>query len=153
MIKRVINVLIIIFSFGMSACEPDLVDEAIIPGVFPTFTLNITSYPELMINGGAKDITNDPNCNGCGNRGIIVYRKNAATFVAFEATCSLQPSAVGSTVGIDQSQLFMIDVSCGSQFNFEGDPVGGGLAWRPLLQYQTSISGTQLTISSTVINY
>lgn len=144
--------LIIITTLVISACDPERVDLPIEPGVFPTFTINITSFPELMLNGGAKDISSVPDYRQYGNRGIIVYRKNATTFLAFEKTCSFQPGDACATVGIHESNLFMIDVCCGSQFNFEGNPTGG-LAWRPLLQYQTSVSGTQVTISSTVSNY
>ena len=144
--RSVFTALVILSAF---ACKEDRGDDPIPFGTFPDLTINITSYTELMTDGGAKDIS--AAYPGYGSRGIILYRKNATTFLAFETTCSFQPGEPCSTVGIDESKLFMKDVCCGSQFNFEGKATGDP-AWRPLLQYQTSVSGISLTITDSVID-
>ncbi|MCK6616983.1 MAG: hypothetical protein L6Q51_05005 [Cyclobacteriaceae bacterium] len=86
-----------------------------------------------------------------GVRGIIVHRVNASTYRAFERNCSFQPNEACATVGVHVSTLFMEDSCCGSTFNFNGDPTGGP-AWRPLRQYQTILSGNELTITDEVVD-
>lgn len=125
------------------SCSQDLVDD---PIPFQPFSdviinLNLPAYTNLMTDGGNVYI------NG-GVRGIILYRKSSSIYLAFERNCSFQPNNACATV--DAQPLFMKDSCCGSTFNYNGDPTGG-LAWRPLQQYKTSLSGNTLTITDTVL--
>ncbi len=151
MFKKLSGIACMISACAISACEPDLVDDPIPFDTFAPFTVNITSYTELASPEGSKDLGGDPNYGQYGVRGIILYRKSATEILAFEKNCSFQPREACSTVGIDQSKLYMRDDCCGSTFNFEGKPTGG-LAWRPLLQYHTSLSGQILTISDAILD-
>lgn len=126
------------------ACEPDLVDDPIPFQPFPDINIVIPNNPDLSSDGGNIEI------NG-GVRGIILYRKNSTTFLAFERNCSYKPNDACATVEVHSSTLFMQDACCGSSFSFEGIPTGGP-AWRPLQQYQTSLSGNTVTITDQIIN-
>jgi hypothetical protein len=126
------------------SCNPDLVDDPIPHGNFPDIIITLSNYPSLISDGGYILI------NDGGVRGIILYRKNISMYLAFERNCTFQPGDACATVDIHSSTLFMQDTCCGSSFNFDGIPTGGP-AWRPLLQYQTSLSGNTLTITDNVI--
>jgi hypothetical protein len=127
------------------SCAPDLVDDPIPHASFPDIVISISNYQALLLDGG---YIYRPE----GVRGIIIYRKNSTTFLAFERNCSFQPYEAGATVDVHSSTFYIFDPSpeCNSSFNFEGNPIGGQ-AWRPLLQYQTSVSGNTLTIIDNVI--
>jgi hypothetical protein len=130
------------------SCGSDEQTDSPIP--FATFSpivinTSLPSYNALQVDNNFVILQNE------GVRGIIVYRENSTTFRAFERICSLQPDSPCSN--LDVTALFMRDPCCESMFNFKGEPTGGGLAWRPLLQYQIQVSGTTLTITDNVINY
>lgn len=154
MVKRVGKVFMItinkffkglLFILLLFACEPDLVDDPIPFLPFPNINIVVPNYPALSTDGGNIKI------NDGGVRGIILYRKNASTYLAFERNCSYHPNDACATVDIHSSTLFMHDACCNSSFSFEGDPTGGP-AWRPLQQYKTSLSGSTVTITDQVVN-
>jgi hypothetical protein len=86
-----------------------------------------------------------------GVRGIILYRKSAELFYAFERNCTFTPNEACSTVEVEVTGIQMSDPCCGSAFNFEGLPVNGP-ASRELRQYRTILSGSVLVITDEVIN-
>ena len=137
--KRLLLILFLI------SCEPDLVDDPIPFQPFPDINIVLPNYPALISDGGYILINNS------GVRGIILYRKNSTTYLAFERNCSYKPNEACATVDIDASTLFMKDSCCGSSFDFDGKPTGGP-AWRPLQQYHTSLSGNTLTITDEIVN-
>lgn len=126
------------------SCSQDLVDDPIPFQPFSDIVINLSlpEYVNLSTDGGYVYM------NSGGVRGIILYRKTSSTYLAFERNCSFQPNDACATV--DALALFMQDACCGSTFNYNGDPTGG-LAWRPLQQYKTSLSGNTLTITDTVL--
>jgi len=129
------------------SCKQDLLDDAI-PQVFfdgMILNLNLPEYIALKSDGNTVSI------NG-GVRGIIVYRKNASTYLAYERNCSYHPNDACATVDIHSSNLFMIDSCCGSSFGFDDGAPTGGVAWRPLRRYRTFLNGTDLTITSESAN-
>ena len=139
--------LTILLTALLLCCTPDLFDDPI-PIVFfqpveinlalPQYTdLNTVGY--IYISGNA------------GVRGIILHKKNASTYLAFERNCSYQPNQACATVNVHTSSLFMEDVCCNSTFSWDGLPTGG-IAWRPLRQYQTILNGNQLTITDEILN-
>lgn len=129
-------------------CSRDLSDDPIPIVPFADLVINL-SFPEylsLAVDGGYKAI------GSIGVRGVIVYRKSATTYLAYERNCSYRPNEAGSTVDINVTKLFMTDASCGSNFSFSDGTPTSGVAWRPLRQYRTELSGTSLTITSDIAN-
>jgi hypothetical protein len=133
--------------FTLASCGGDLSDDPIPLPTFPDLQLNLSlpSNFALQSTRGYKLI-------GEGVRGIILYRKNASSVLAFERNCSYQPNEACATTEVHTSGLFMSDPCCGSTFRFEDGNPTGGVAWRPLQQYSTTLSGNTLTITSQVIN-
>jgi hypothetical protein len=129
--------------FLLIACEPDLVDDPIPFIPFSDINIVIPNYPALSSDGGHILLSE-------GVRGIILYRKSATTYLAFERNCSYRPNDACATIDVHSSTLFMQDVCCGSSFNFDGTP-SGGPAWRPLQQYKTSLAATTLTITDQIL--
>ena len=130
-----------------SSCQPDLSDDAIpfIPFPDQIINLSLPEYATLKTDGGLAYTEG-------GVRGVIIYRKNQITYIAYERNCSFHPNEVGSTVNIHSSNLFLIDDFCGSSFSLdEGTPTGGP-AWRPLRRYRTYLNGSELTITSESLN-
>jgi hypothetical protein len=82
-----------------------------------------------------------------GLRGLIVVRKSASTYVAFDRKCSYRVNDTCGRVRIDPSRLFLKDACCGSQFDLQGRPQSGP-ATRPLRQYTTTLSGNTLNITN-----
>ena len=86
-----------------------------------------------------------------GVRGIILYRVDATTYLAYERNCSFQPNEACSTVDVHISKLYMFDSCCGSSFDFpNGFPLGGA-AWRPLRQYRTRVNAEMLSITDEIV--
>jgi nitrite reductase/ring-hydroxylating ferredoxin subunit len=136
-----------IFFIIITACAPNRSDDPVpfIPFVDIVMNLSLPEYINLRTDGGYAQL------NG-GVRGIIVYRVNSSSYVAYERNCSFHPNDACATVNVHVSGLFMQDPCCGSSFNFsDGNPTGGP-ASRPLVRYRSQLSGSTLTISSDVIN-
>jgi hypothetical protein len=126
------------------SCTPELVDDPIPFQPFPDATIVLTNHVTLGTDGGSVAI------NNIGVRGVILYRKNSSTYLTFERNCSFQPNSAGATIEVHSSTLYMHDASCGSSFNFEGEPTGGP-AWRRLRQYETFLSGNTVIITDTIV--
>lgn len=126
------------------SCEPDLSDDPIQYVPFADIVINLTlpAYINLASDGGYVYV------NG-GAKGIILYRQNSFTYFAYERNCSFQPNDACATV--DAQLLDMKDPCCGSTFSYTtGNPTSSP-AWRPLNQYQTSLSGNTLTITDQLV--
>jgi nitrite reductase/ring-hydroxylating ferredoxin subunit len=134
--------------FVLLGCTPDLSDDPIpiIPFVDVVINLSLPEYLSLQTNGGSKELS------AGGVRGIIVYRINASSYIAYERNCSYRPNEACATVNVHSSGLFMIDPCCNSSFSFTDGTPTGGPAWRPLQRYRTQLSGTTLTISDEIID-
>ena len=134
--------------FGLLGCTRDLSDDPIpiIPFVDVVINLSLPEYLALQTNGGSKELS------AGGVRGIIVYRINASSYIAYERNCSYRPNEACATVNVHSSGLFMIDPCCSSNFSFTDGTPTGGPAWRPLQRYRTQLSGTTLTISDEIID-
>jgi Rieske Fe-S protein len=130
-LKRIIKTVCVV-TLLLYSCGPDFVDDPIPIVQFPDFTITISNHPSLLIDGGFIYRSE-------GVRGLIIYRKNASTFLAFERNCTFNPNDVCSTVEVHSSNLYIFDPCCGSTFNFDGNPTGSP-ASRQLRQYQTSLS-------------
>lgn len=128
-------------------CKRELTDLPIPYTDFPdiVINLNLPQYIELKNDGASIYIDG-------GVRGIILYRKNSSTYLAYERNCSYQPNEACATVDIDASKFFLIDSCCGSTFNLDDGSPNGAPAWRPLRRYKTYLTGTELTINSESAN-
>jgi nitrite reductase/ring-hydroxylating ferredoxin subunit len=132
----------------ISGCGRELTDDFIPITSFPDIILqlNLPENNSLQVDGGHRQLSTG------GIRGIIVYRINSSTYMAYERNCSFRPNEACATVDAHSSGLFMIDSCCNSNFSFtDGSPTGGP-AWRPLNRYRTQLSGITLTITDEVIN-
>ncbi len=131
----------------LQACEPDLSDDPIRVQPFsPVYiNLNLPEYNSLRTIGGYKYI------DDVGVRGIILYHKDVTTYIAFERNCSYQPNDACATVEVHNSGLYLVDHCCNSTFDLNTGSPTGGVAWRPLLKYETLVSGSELTITDAVI--
>lgn len=141
--KLYITVVLIALAFG---CAPDPGDDAIpyLPFSEIVINLNLPDYTALKTDGGYKLIDG-------GVRGIILYRVNATTYLAYERNCSFQPSEACATVDVHISGLYMYDPCCGSSFSFaNGSPIGG-VAWRPLRRYRTTLNSEILSITDEIV--
>ncbi len=132
--------------WAFAGCTPDLSDDPIpyIPFDVISINLNLPEYIDLKTDGRSMDIDG-------GVRGIILYRKNASTYLAYEQNCSYQPNSACATVNIDVSTLFMICSCCSSTFDFGSGLPTSGPAWRPLRKYETSLNGSTLTITDQIV--
>ena len=113
-----------------------------IPRIYVHQEINLNSFDYKALNnfGGYVYIPG-------GVRGIIVYRKSTNQYLAFERDCPYQPQDSCALVSVDSSSLFMIDSCCGSQFDFDGNPIAGPAKY-PLLQYSVFKNQNYLIISS-----
>ena len=129
------------------SCKQDLSDDAIPQTFFADLliNLNLPAYIVLKNDGGVVTIDG-------GVRGILIYRKNATTYLAYERNCSYHPNDACATVEPHSSNLFMIDTCCGSSFGLDDGEPTGGPAWRPLRRYKTYLLNTDLTITSDSAN-
>jgi hypothetical protein len=109
---------------------------------FSPVTINL-SYPEyqsLKLDGNFKYISE------AGMQGMILYRADENTYIAYERKCSVLDDA---PVTVDGSGLFM--KGCGGTYSFsDGYPTSGASA-QPLLKYRTSIAGQTLVITDEII--
>jgi hypothetical protein len=139
---------VLFIALSLLACQAQLSDDEVPLVPFEPIVLNIAlpSYVALQSTGGYHALSSG------GTRGIILYRLNATTILAFERNCSYQPQDACATVNIHPSGLYMNDACCGSTFRFENGSPTGGLAWRPLIQYSTTLVGNTLTITDQTIN-
>lgn len=126
---------------AIAGCD-DSDDEGQIPFAIVDETINLNNFEFLPLKtlGGFVTIN-------AGVRGIIIYRESNSVYRAFEKNCSYQPLDACADVEVDQSGLFLIDPCCGSKFNFQGFPTEGPAA-RPLLEYQSNLSGNTLRITN-----
>lgn len=135
-----------IFILAVS-CSGDRFDDAIPVQPFPDILINLSlpEYSSLQVDGGYKYINKE------GVRGIILYRLNSTTYLAYERNCTFRPNESCSTVEVHSSSLFMHDPCCSSMFGFGDGLPTGGPAWRPLVQYATIVGGGQVTITDDLI--
>lgn len=142
---RASKFLTIILTAFFTSCTPDLFDDPIPIIFFQPVEINLALPQYIDLNTIGYVYIN------AGVRGIILHKKNATTYLAFERNCSYQPNQACATVDVHTSTLFLQDVCCGSTFNWDGLPTGG-VAWRPLRQYQTILSGNLLTITDEILD-
>lgn len=99
------------------------------------FTLDLTNAANASLNTVGGAVTAN---------GIIVLRLNSTTFKAFSATCTHQ----GCTVGYNASNATIVCPCHGGVFNSSTGAVVSGPPPSGLASYNTSLSGSILTVTS-----
>jgi len=133
---------------SLSSCAPDVSDDAIPYVEFSDIiiNLNLPEYAALKLDGGYKYLNNG------GVRGIILYRKNISTYIAYERNSSYHPNEACATVEVHSSGLYIIDTCSNSTFDISTGNPTGGMATRPLRQYAVLLSAFELTITDDIAN-
>jgi len=116
----------------------------------PNADINITIYPnstiywEINFPYGWIYIIGAP-----PSRGLLVYRKSSDEFIAYERTCSHDPSNLNARIEFkSSSNPYLECINCGSTFSLhDGHPIVSP-SNKPLKQYQTSYNGNALKIYS-----
>jgi hypothetical protein len=108
---------------------------------FPPVTINLNypQYQRLKLDGGYEYVS------GAGIQGVILYRLDEGTYIAYERKCSIGDDA---PVSVDASGLYMN--GCGSTYNFSDGYPTSGRSVQPLLKYRTSLTGQTLVITDEV---
>lgn len=131
----------LIVLFGMFACDstptPDPIPFKIVNKLID---LNNLRYQRLKFDGGF--VYEDG-----GVRGMIIYRRNASSYLVFERNCPFRPMDACANISVDGSGFFMQDSCCKSIFDFEGSPTSGP-AFSPMLRYRAALSGSLLSITN-----
>lgn len=140
-------VLFLLVSVMLTGCDPDLTDDAIPWQPFDVINinLNLPEYIHLKMDGQYMYLNDE------GVRGIILYHQGGSNYIAYERNCSYQPNSACATVEVHSSGLFMLCPCCSSNFDLATGYPSGGIAWRPLNKYATSLNGPTLTITDILV--
>lgn len=128
----------ILFIFLGSSCH---IEHSTIPEVAVDFVIypNSMEYADLNYYGGYVYVTG-------GVNGIIVYRLNEFTFVAYDRACPYDWEHRDSWLWMDDSGLLVECSQCRSRFNIINGDIVDGAAIHPLKQYKTQYNGEKLRI-------
>ncbi|MCR5115741.1 MAG: Rieske (2Fe-2S) protein [Bacteroidales bacterium] len=113
----------------------------------PNVRVNFTIYPDnvnyynLNYIGGHEYFTG-------GVAGIIVYRIDGNTFVAYDRACPHDWEDPAAWLEVDESGIMIVDNHCGSRFNILDGSVIQGPSRYNLRMYHTSYDGRALRIYS-----
>ncbi len=129
----------------LSGCAPDVSDDQIpyIQFADVVINLNLPAYVSLKFDGGYTYL-------GGGVRGIILYRKDMSTYIAYERNSSFHPNEACATVDVHNSNLYMIDICSNSTFDFSTGYPTSGPAIVPLRKYVVKLNGFELTITDEI---
>ncbi len=144
-VKRITFSFLLFSLTFFSSCEPDLSDDPIPYVQFTDIIINLATYPSLQFDGGYQYL------NG-GVRGIILYRKNVSTYIAYERNSSFHPNEACATVDVDISDQFIIDTCSNSTFSLSTGQPTSGPAITPLRRYVVQLSSFNLTITDDIAN-
>lgn len=129
----------LIIFFIIPSCNKDEKQQGIIPNVYVNFELYPNSINPIPVSTWIY-------VNDQGYRGIIVYRYDQNTFLAYERTCPYDPEKSCAVVEADESSITAVDSCCMSRFLLtDGSPFAGP-ATLPLKQYQTIYDGNILRV-------
>lgn len=137
------NFRLIIFSF-FTLISGFTYSQASFPEI--TVNLNYPQFQKLKLDGGYVYL------EGGGLKGIILYRANENSYLAFERACPHHPNESCAIVQVDGSTLFMVDRCCNSSFSFSDGQPTSGPCQRALLQYRVELNGSTLKVSDEIIN-
>lgn len=125
---------ILLLMMVVPSCGKEDTESTEIPYVYVNFTIDPSSieYGNLNIPGNYALIKG-------GYRGIIVYHYTQDEYLAFERTCTYDPTESCSRLVVDETGVIARDTCCGSRFLLlDGTPMEGSKATRSLRQYRTT---------------
>lgn len=111
----------------------------------PYKKVDFTIYPDdvmyyrLNTYGGYEYFTG-------GVNGVVVYRLDEWSFLAFDRACSYDWEKPDSWLWVHPNGIMLVDSLCGSVFNILDGSVISGPARLPLRQYYTRYDGWQLRV-------
>ncbi len=114
-----------------------------IPRVKVDFTIypNDVMYYRLNTYGGYEYFTG-------GVNGIVVYRLDEWTFMAYDRACPYDFEEHTSWLCVDEDGLRLVDSLCGSTYNIlDGNYLSGPTAW-PARRYNCRYDGMRLRVYS-----
>lgn len=109
----------------------------------PEVNVNFYIYPntiDFIEVGGFREYEDQ------GYRGVIVYRFDQTTFIAYEKTCPYDSKEETAMVQVHIPTFSLIDSTCMSSYNLVDGMPNGGPSSIALLQYGTYYDGNQLHI-------
>jgi nitrite reductase/ring-hydroxylating ferredoxin subunit len=126
------------------SCKKSNVQDTI-----PNVPVSITIQLSLPQYAALNSVGNYVKISG-GYRGIIVYQRALAEYVAFDRACPYDPTASGAILDIDSSGITTVDNHCGSKFNLYDGSITHSPATRPMKRYQTEYdaNGNSVYISN-----
>lgn len=137
--KLFIYILLILSPFS---CKKE--NNSKIPYADVNFTINLNDTRFLDLNnvGGWVYVTaKEP------SKGIILYRKNFDEFLAYERTCTYDPTGDCCRLTVEESSTWAVDSCCGSQFLLlDGSAHSDGPATQPMKRYNTVVEGNNLHV-------
>lgn len=121
----------------------DMYNHPTIPNAKVDFIIypNDVMYYRLNTYGGYEYFTG-------GVNGIVVYRLDEWTFMAYDRACSYDWENHESWLWVAPDGLRLVDSLCGSTFNILDGNVLGGPAIYPARRYATRFDGARLRIYS-----
>ena len=121
----------------------DMYNHPTIPNAKVDFVIypNDVMYYRLNTYGGYEYFTG-------GVNGIVVYRLDEWTFMAYDRACSYDWEDHESWLWVAPDGLRLVDSLCGSTFNILDGNVLGGPAIYPARRYATRFDGARLRIYS-----
>ena len=133
------NLLVLDLIFSLVGCN--YYNHPTIPNVAVDFTIypNDVMYYRLNTYGGYEYFTG-------GVNGIIVYRLDEWTFLAYDRACSFDYEEPTSWLYVAPDGLRLVDSLCGSTFNIlDGNVLSGPAKW-PARMYKTRYDGMKLRV-------
>ncbi|WP_345236398.1 hypothetical protein [Hymenobacter saemangeumensis] len=134
---------------GAGACGSNNNEQPQMPYTPVNVSLTLTNQQYVALRTVNGTVVLPPGSSGRpdagGLKGIIVVRQAGNSYLAFERNCPYRPFDACALVSVDRSGLFLRDSCCNSQFNLQGQVIGGPSPF-PLRQYSTSLQGSQLNI-------
>jgi nitrite reductase/ring-hydroxylating ferredoxin subunit len=135
---------LILFLLGLTVntCKKDT--SQIFPDARVNIILNI-SNDLASLGVGSAMICPEQDQNGC--KGIIIYRAQQYSFMAFDRLCTNYPNDT-CAINIENGGAIGTCPCCGSKFILVDGSISQGPAFYPLIQYQTTVEGGRLYITN-----
>ena len=129
----------------LSACNKDntTYTSSSVPSVTVNISININSslYTALLTGGNTLYLTG-------GYRGIVLYRLNVSTIMAFDRTCTYNISDAGGIV-YSQNNGTAVCIDCGSTYNLANGNVISGPSTLGLKTYNVSFNSSTGAVTIT----
>lgn len=136
------NFFVFLLLMSLLSCDDSFENNDFLPNVPVNFTvnLNLSEGLNLQIPGGQETFL------GQGIRGVVIYRLNLDTFVAFDLACPHLELQSCSTMTVDA--LFMTCPCDNERFQLTNGASEDGSVSESARFYTTRLSGNILTVNN-----